>query len=338
MGESFSQLYCKECDGRLWYYENLRELYSETSESFELKRKNRVNHPENLKGSEPENHLESGNYESFESESEIQDDSESYESFESEITEINDYSEPLEHSELVKIGKGTYTEWKVTKYTYIIFIGATLLFVSAWAFFYGYIWAIIPILLFFVLVIYFLSSSKSWKKGDKGEKIVARHLDDLPGCIIFNDVNLPHGWGNIDHVILSPKGLFVLETKNYNGHFTVKGDEWFYKLGHRFKISKSNPGKQIKRNALSLKKFLEQSMDMDKVWINSLVVMVNGHVDIKGSTPHYYITRPSQIERTIKTSKSMLDLDNIYSMSCLLQDHCGEMVYRASDWPEDWTQ
>ncbi|MBU4535438.1 MAG: NERD domain-containing protein [Euryarchaeota archaeon] len=254
------------------------------------------------------------------------------------VEKLAEYGRDPETSEITKIGSSTFTEKMVSRYNFIMYIAAAIFLLSALALYFGYYLAILPLLAFSGVIVSISSRRRSWKKGDKGEKIVAWCLDELTKCIIFNDVNLPQGRGNIDHVILSPNGLFVLETKNYKGRFAVKGDEWFYKKDKRIIKSKSNPGKQIKRNALSLKKFLDHSMDMDKVWINSLVVMVNGHVDIIDPTPHYNIIRPSQIERAVKIGKSKLDLDTIYSLSCLLQDYSSEMVYRAGDWPEEWTQ
>ena len=56
--------------------------------------------------------------------------------------------------------------------------------------------------------------------GDIGEKVVADSLDTLPqDYFVFNDVNLPKSQGNIDHVVVGPNGIFVIETKNYRGSF-----------------------------------------------------------------------------------------------------------------------
>lgn len=60
-------------------------------------------------------------------------------------------------------------------------------------------------------------------KGTVGEWAVAaqakRYLHD-PAYMLMHDLTLPDGQGGttqIDHVLLSPFGIFVIETKNYQG-------------------------------------------------------------------------------------------------------------------------
>ena len=62
-----------------------------------------------------------------------------------------------------------------------------------------------------------------WKKGYRGEEAVATALvDDLPDsyCVV-NDLSTE--FGNVDHVVVGPTGVFAVETKNWRG--TVTNDE-----------------------------------------------------------------------------------------------------------------
>lgn len=57
---------------------------------------------------------------------------------------------------------------------------------------------------------------KNWVKGLEGENIVLEQLNTLPeNYFVFHDVKLPGGYGNIDHIVVGPTGLFVIETKNF---------------------------------------------------------------------------------------------------------------------------
>ena len=40
--------------------------------------------------------------------------------------------------------------------------------------------------------------------------------------MVYNDVNLPGKRGNIDHVVIGPTGIYVIETKNYSGRYRIK--------------------------------------------------------------------------------------------------------------------
>ena len=64
-----------------------------------------------------------------------------------------------------------------------------------------------------------LRSARAWQKGYEGERVVAKLLEaELPdGFHVFNDVRFPGRFANIDHLVVGPTGIFVLNTKNWRG-------------------------------------------------------------------------------------------------------------------------
>jgi len=61
-----------------------------------------------------------------------------------------------------------------------------------------------------------------WGKGAAGEKSVAHTLSKLPdGFRVVNDLATPTG--NLDHVVIGPTGVFVIETKNWRGIIGADG-------------------------------------------------------------------------------------------------------------------
>ena len=64
-------------------------------------------------------------------------------------------------------------------------------------------------------------------KGARGEETAARALVFLPaGFEVFHGVRLPGGAAGtveLDHVVVGPGGLFVIETKNWSGRITAAG-------------------------------------------------------------------------------------------------------------------
>lgn len=61
----------------------------------------------------------------------------------------------------------------------------------------------------------------SWRKGAIGEALIAATLQELPDdFIVINDVS--KRFGNIDHVVIGPTGVYVVDAKNWRG--TVKAD------------------------------------------------------------------------------------------------------------------
>ena len=92
-----------------------------------------------------------------------------------------------------------------------------------------------------------------WYLGMRGELAVTKALQSLPDeYVLLNDLMLPTAHGNIDHFLIGPNGLFVIETKNYSGNVKCDGDQWFVN-GHRTQ----SPSRQAKGNALAVRKSLE---------------------------------------------------------------------------------
>lgn len=76
-------------------------------------------------------------------------------------------------------------------------------------------------------------SSRAASIGDRGEKKVSSYLSDLPfdDYRVYNDLLLCNGkyTTQIDHIIISRYGVFVIETKNLHGKIYGSGNAEFWK-------------------------------------------------------------------------------------------------------------
>jgi ssDNA-binding Zn-finger/Zn-ribbon topoisomerase 1 len=70
-------------------------------------------------------------------------------------------------------------------------------------------------------------STTAWVTGAEGEERTADYLDPLAseGFVIFHDRKIPLSRANVDHIVIGPTGVFVVETKNVAGDFRVRGDD-----------------------------------------------------------------------------------------------------------------
>ena len=72
-------------------------------------------------------------------------------------------------------------------------------------------------------------SAVRWEKGADGEEIVGRALDELtasPGWIVLHDQPWPgRQRANLDHVVIGPSGVFVVDAKNWSGAIDVAAEE-----------------------------------------------------------------------------------------------------------------
>ena len=127
-------------------------------------------------------------------------------------------------------------------------------------------------------------------KGKVGEQIVAKYLSELPHnrYHVLNDVLLEIGNVScqIDHIVISEYGIFVIETKNYAG--VVLGREhdnrWTQVVGGR-KYPFYNPIKQNKRHIQVLQQCIHRSIDE---FIPVVVFSRSCNLNVDTSTPVLY--------------------------------------------------
>ena len=100
-------------------------------------------------------------------------------------------------------------------------------------------------------------------RGKLGEKKVSSLLESIPEeHYLFNDVTLINKTSEmshqIDHILVHPHGLFVIETKNYSGQIIVDpNDGTWYKILRGQKTRISSPLHQNKSHAITLRKALK---------------------------------------------------------------------------------
>ncbi|MBI3397736.1 MAG: NERD domain-containing protein [Deltaproteobacteria bacterium] len=90
--------------------------------------------------------------------------------------------------------------------------GATLLI------FLSHLWLLS--LIFLGCGLHYLKRRSHWRKGILGEKMVVEALTPLDNSyVLINDIVLPEGMGNIDHILVGSNGVFAIETKSYRWHY-----------------------------------------------------------------------------------------------------------------------
>ena len=84
--------------------------------------------------------------------------------------------------------------------------------------------SLVPLAAFY----YFLRKYRIYSGGWEGEKQVMKLLSSKlsDDYFLINNLYLRGSGGDIDHVVLGPSGIFVLETKNWSGDITCNGDIW----------------------------------------------------------------------------------------------------------------
>ena len=134
------------------------------------------------------------------------------------------------------------------------------------------------ILLLFI-AIGIIKAFKPYLKGKMGEFAVAAHVKlylDRDSYTLLNDCTLPDEQNQttqIDHILLSPFGIFVIETKNYKGWIFGSQHQktWTQKI-YKKSFKFQNPLHQNYKHQKVLEDILSDIVDSQ--YIHSLVVFM----------------------------------------------------------------
>jgi hypothetical protein len=70
----------------------------------------------------------------------------------------------------------------------------------------------------------------TWRRGAEGERHTARLLDRLTrhGFVVFHDLAVHGSLANVDHLVIGPTGVFVIDTMQWTGsvHQSPDGLAW----------------------------------------------------------------------------------------------------------------
>jgi len=167
-----------------------------------------------------------------------------------------------------------------------------------------FVFPLLPIPLAAIGYAYYWPRYQTWRSGAEGEEKVAEILGTLVDCRVLNDIVLPGEKENIDHVVLSRRGVFVVETKNNKGTVKCFGNSWeLEKVGRRgtpYAGYIGNPSKQVKRNALMLRKFILYHLGL-QLYVNDIVCFSNPDCELEVHQPTVSVVRLEELANFILT-------------------------------------
>jgi hypothetical protein len=141
----------------------------------------------------------------------------------------------------------------------------------------------------------------SMRKGAAGEKSVAHTLSKFPDEFrVVNDVATPTG--NLDHVVIGPTGVFVIETKNWRGMIGADGKG---ELTWNGKALKTGYVKKFVGRVMGTKERVQVLAPGVDPFFKAVIVFTSAWVDAKfGSTGWADCIRDDRLLKYVVDSKS----------------------------------
>lgn len=134
---------------------------------------------------------------------------------------------------------------------------------------------------------------KAWSSGAEGEREVADALAKLPDCYcVIHDIST--NYGNLDHVVVGPKGVFAIETKRWKGSVSADGNGGLLLNG---KQPSKDPVKSLTGAIMRIKERLIPLTQISDAYIQGLIAFPISYLDAKwGSTGSAHCLVPDKIE------------------------------------------
>ena len=177
----------------------------------------------------------------------------------------------------------------------------------------------------FLSLFFFLIFNRTKIKGKVGEFNISRRLNSLnqDDYKILNDIIFQTKNGRtvqIDHIVVSVYGIFVIETKNYKGWIfgNENTENWMqvvFKEKHQFR----NPIKQNYSHIYALKDLLEEFPDIRFI---SIVVFAGNGI-LKNICANSHVIYDTELLNTIKneSNEKNLSYEEVYKIVTLIKSY-----------------
>ena len=163
----------------------------------------------------------------------------------------------------------------------------------------------------------------NWRKGAPGEYEVGAELERLPDdYLVFNDVSTQE-FGNFDHIVIGPKGIFAIETKNWTGVIGTNAEGEITRNGRPLWRSHI---RTLARKVMMLREQILVLIRRDDLFIGGLMVFPKAYIEAGGKTRNILCLnlerlydyfdkcpkrlQPNEIERIARVLKSIADINS----------------------------
>jgi Nuclease-related domain/TadE-like protein len=148
--------------------------------------------------------------------------------------------------------------------------------------------------------------------GMSGERhvghVLARELPDE--YVLINGLKLPRAPGDIDHLVVGPNGLFLLETKTMAGRIVCEPDGTWRRTrvgraGTAYAAYIGDPAAQVQRNIFAVRACLRRRLPglvrHTPLWIEGLVVFAHPRTELEAGHSHVPAVRLQDATPYIRT-------------------------------------
>ena len=150
------------------------------------------------------------------------------------------------------------------------------------------------------------NDAKSWEKGFRGETEVGKFLDEFAEAnnfAVLHDRKIPGRKSNIDHILVSDRGVFVIDAKNYRGLIEIRDTGSILRSKETLFIGGRNQSKLVDGLNMQINAVHDQiSKSNFEIEVRGILAFVGGEF------PKFF--KPKEIEGVLINSRGLAETIN----------------------------
>ena len=162
-------------------------------------------------------------------------------------------------------------------------------------------------------------SIRAWGAGAIGEAKLATALSTVDGIEILHDRLVPGTRGNIDHLVVAPAGVFVVDAKNYRGLIRVRDVGGLFRRDERLYVGGRDCSKLASGMTWQMEAVMNVLVSADMSWVRVVPVLcfVEGEWPLLAPPTLYHGVRLEGTKsiRGMLTASAVLDPEAITAIT-----------------------
>jgi hypothetical protein len=153
----------------------------------------------------------------------------------------------------------------------------------------------------------------AWATGAEGEARTARLLEPLraEGFAILHDRLIPGGRANIDHIVIGPPGVFVVETKSFAGDLRIRRGDVYVSGRRRTAIVE-----EAKREASALHSALAPELEALGLSVIPVVCVHRARLPWSGAEAgEVSIVSGRELIKRLRKAPARIDEEEVYRLT-----------------------
>ncbi|MCY1042677.1 nuclease-related domain-containing protein [Corallococcus sp. bb12-1] len=160
-----------------------------------------------------------------------------------------------------------------------------------------------PIKTFFARLLNIHTDERAWRRGADGEEHIGALLEGLRpfGWTIEHDVKIGRNGANVDHLVIGPPGVYVVNTK------LVSADVWVAGPVVKVGTFRTDYVEKLEAEALRVRQKLLAVTKRRSLWVQGLLVFVRPTLTVKRQPQHVAVLADHELVPALLQQKVTLE-------------------------------